>query len=123
MDDALRSLALCQPTTALRGTLRRAIEKLTDGTIINKPRLFVKSSDLVDGTSRMSFVERPTKGKKDIVSKALLAQCGVTPLCMRCGGQSEVGGDIVVAGNISLRWRAWEKVWTLRCICGGLWAH
>jgi len=106
-------------------SLRKVIGKLTNTSIINKPRLFVKSSDLVDGISRMSLAEHPGKGKdRDIVSKALLAHRGITSVCVRCGGQSEGGSDISVAGHISLRWRTWEKLWTVRCICGGLWwAH
>jgi len=124
VNDLLRSLALCQPTPAMSVSLRKIVDKLTNASIINKPRLVVKSSDLVDGISRMSFVERPSKEKhRDIVSKVLLASRGITSVCMRCGGQSEVGGDVSVAGHISLRWRAWEKMWTTRCICGGLWAR
>jgi hypothetical protein len=115
---------MCQPTSAMGASLRKAIGRLTDASIINKPLLFIKSSDLVDGISRMSLIEHPNKEKgRDIVSKALLSQRGITSICMRCGGQSEVGGDVNVAGHISLRWSAWERVWTIRCVCGGLWAH
>src|SRR5258708_2608420 len=107
---------MCQPTSAMSASLRKAIEKLTDASIINKPLLFIKSSDLVDGISRMTLVEHPSREKdRDIVSKTLLSQRGITSICMRCGGQSEVGGDVSVAGHISLRWRAWERVWTVRC--------
>jgi hypothetical protein len=114
---------MCQPTSAMGASLRKAIERLTDASIINKPLLFIKSSDLVDGISRMILVEHPNKEKgRDVVSKALLSQRGITSICMRCGSQSEVGGDNV-AGHISLRWRVWERVWTVRCVCGGLWAH
>jgi hypothetical protein len=123
-NDALRSLALCQPTSAMSVSLRKSIQKLTDSSVIDKPRLFLKSSDLVDGISRMSLVERPSKEKRrDIISKALLAQRGATLVCIRCGGQSDVGGDTNVAGHVSLRWRAWERVWTVRCTCGGTWIH
>jgi hypothetical protein len=84
----------------------------------------VKPSDLADGISRMSLAGSASKEKeKDVVSKGLLAQSGMSSFCIRCGGKSEVGGDVRVAGHLSLRWKSWERVWTIRCTCGGLWAR
>lgn len=111
--------------------IQKAVRKLSSTSVVDKARLFVKSSDLVDGISRMSIAEGPSKQKdRDIITKSLftsfdseISRRGAVSTCIRCGGESEVGGDIGVAGHISLRWGAWEKVWTLRCICGGVWAR
>lgn len=122
VDDARKSLACCQPTPAMTGSLRQIIQKLTSSSVIDKPRLFIKPSDLVDGFSGLSLVDRPSKEKaKDVVSKGLLVQHGVTSVCLRCHGETKVRGEVGV-GHISLRWRTWEKIWAARCICGGLWA-
>jgi len=120
-EDAKRSLACCEPTPAMDINLRQIIQKLTSTSVIDKSRLFVKPSDLVESLSGLSLVDRPSKEKaKDVVSKGLLAQRGSTTICLRCRGESEVGG-VTVAGHSSLRWKTWERVWTVRCICGGPW--
>lgn len=121
--DDTRSLALCQPTVAMNNHLREVVQTLTNSPIIDKSRLFIKPFDLVDGVSQLSL-EGPGKEKdKDVVSKGILVNRGTCLTCLRCGGKSEIGGDVSVAGHVSLRWRAWEKMWTSRCICGGLWVN
>jgi len=120
-DEARRSLALCHPTTAMDALLRKVISKLTTSNVLDKPRLFLKASDLADETSGLSVNEHPDKGNdKDVISKGVLINRGPSFVCLGCGDRSEVGG--ITAGYISLGWRAWEKMWTSRCICGGSWA-
>ena len=41
--------------------------------------------------------------------------------CSRCGGSSNVLFDLQSSEFMSERWKVWEKMWTLRCVCGGLW--
>lgn len=102
--------------------LRQIIQKLTSTSVIDKSRLFVKSSDLVNGISALSLVDRPSKeNAMDVVSKGLLAQGASVIRCMRCRGESEVGTGVVIAGHTSLRWKTWERAWAVRCICGGPW--
>jgi hypothetical protein len=104
--------------------VQATVQRLMNASVIDKGRLFVKPSDLVCGISpSWSLSARQRKPPaKDVVSKSLLVKLRKPDLvCMRCGGRSEVGGEGAVAGHISLRWRAWEKMWTLRCICGGYW--
>lgn len=116
-------MALCQPTPALGISLRKTIQKLSDGSIIDKPRLLIKSSDLVDANSKTPIDHYIKERSRDAVSMGLLAQRGAISICTRCGGKSEVGSNSIVAGHTSLRWRAWERVWASRCVCGGLWTH
>ncbi|EGO18642.1 hypothetical protein SERLADRAFT_418835 [Serpula lacrymans var. lacrymans S7.9] len=92
---------------------------------INKPHLFIKASDLVDELSKLSKLSisgQNTKEKDiDVITKGLLLRHGSGITCLRCGGRSEVTSEVNAAGRISRRWRAWEKTWLARCICGGLW--
>jgi hypothetical protein len=119
VSDRRRSLALCHPTDSMAVTARKVIQKLTNSSVLDKPTLFIKMWDLVDGSS---LSERIIKEKdRDVVSKGFLQRGGPTLRCQGCGGRSEVGGDINVADHISRRWRAWERLWTARCICGGTW--
>lgn len=121
VESTRRSLALCQPTPALGTTLRKTIQRLTSEPIVDKPRLLIKSTDLV-GT----FLEHHCMQQKkiDVVSMGLLTHQGgfSVSVCARCGGRSEVvsNSESTFAGS---RWKTWEKTWRARCICGGLWAH
>ncbi|KZP19504.1 hypothetical protein FIBSPDRAFT_955383 [Athelia psychrophila] len=120
VEETRRSLAVCQPTSAIGISLRKTIQKLTSERIIDKPRLLIKPSDIV-GTS----LEQQTRQKgTDVVSMGLLARHGgfSVNVCARCGGKSEVTNnpDGTFAGA---RWKTWEKTWKARCVCGGLWAH
>ncbi|KII88403.1 hypothetical protein PLICRDRAFT_41563 [Plicaturopsis crispa FD-325 SS-3] len=118
--EARRSLVMCQPTPAMGAHLRAALEKVTVSPVINKPRLFVKPSDLVDGVAAMTL-DSPKGGDRDVVTHALLTNRGPALVCVRCAGKSQIGSDVSIAGHISLRWRTWERIWTTRCVCGGLW--
>lgn len=110
----------CAPLPSCQTFLREAIEKILGSDIINRPKLFLKPSELLDGVSRLSISE-PIKDRDiDVVSKGLLLHRGANIVCTRCGGQSEVGGD-GREGHPSKSWEAWERTWASRCVCGGAW--
>ncbi|KAG2158212.1 uncharacterized protein EDB93DRAFT_1238009 [Suillus bovinus] len=91
--------------------------------IPDRPRLFIKSSDLVDGFANLSASDRPVGDDPgmDVVTKGRLLTQKAGLLCLRCGGRSQVGGEVMVAGRSSPRWKTWERMWAARCICGGSW--
>ena len=119
VEEARRSLALCEPTHVMRPHIRHAIEKVAYSPVVDKPRLFIKPFELMDGVPQI-FDGRKDR-VKDIISKAALGGRGQGVVCIRCGGQSEVGGNISVAGHTSQTWQAWERMWAKHCICGGAW--
>lgn len=97
------------------------MDKVLSSDVIDRLRLFIKPSDLIDGVSRLSVTEQVKEQESDVVSKGVLLHTGVTITCLRCGGQSEIGGEGSVAGHTSMKWHAWEKIWATRCVCGGPW--
>lgn len=110
----------------MKSPLKKAVQKLSNASHIDKPRLFIKSADLVDGLSRMSIADRPRKAKdEDVVSKSLLTRRGAISECIRCGGRTTLGGNSnpVDLNHVPLRWGVWERIWTIQCICGGSWSH
>ncbi|KAJ7343408.1 hypothetical protein DFH08DRAFT_962517 [Mycena albidolilacea] len=118
VEETRRSLALCEPTSAMGSYIKNAIEKVTNATIVNKPRLFIKPSELMDGVPHI-FDARKDKAK-DIISKGTLGGRAQGVVCLRCGSKSEVGGGMNVV-HASDSWRAWEKLWVKHCICAGIW--
>jgi hypothetical protein len=120
-----KSLACCRPMPSLRQILGSFAAKINSSNVVDKPRLFIKPSDLVDGVSKMSLSSNdhlPGAGKdRNVVSKSLLGRHGKELVCLRCTGRSEKEGAGSIGGHISLRWTAWEKNWSSRCICGGQW--
>lgn len=119
--DSHRNLALCQPTTAMHLHLEKTITKLSRSSILNKPLLFIKPEDLVDGVTRFSLDSRIDK-EEDVVSKRMLNGQGPALSCLRCSGKSEIGRAFDIGGKSSLRWWTWEKLWMGYCICGGSWS-
>jgi hypothetical protein len=103
--------------------LKKIIRSLTTSSAIDKPRLFIKSSDLVDGFTNLSTSDRPAGDDPgmDVVTKGMLLKQNPALLCLRCGRRSQVGGEVTVAGRVSPRWKTWERMWATRCICGGSW--
>ncbi|KAJ7063374.1 hypothetical protein C8F01DRAFT_1132759 [Mycena amicta] len=116
-EEAQRSLALCKPTTAMMPHITAAIEKLAQTAVLDRSRLFIKTSELVDGVS----IQRSKEGARDLVSKSALQGLLQVTTCVRCGGKSEVGGGINMRRHSSVNWAAWEKMWAKHCICGGAW--
>ncbi|GLB34886.1 hypothetical protein LshimejAT787_0204510 [Lyophyllum shimeji] len=121
-DSCRRALVSCQPTPAMHPHLSKIIQEITQSSILNKPILFIKPHDLVDGVARLNAAAMKDK-ERDVITKGVLAGVTSTVTCLRCGGESGVVDDFDVGGTVSPRWRAWEKMWTLRCICGGSWSR
>ncbi|KIJ16952.1 hypothetical protein PAXINDRAFT_168391 [Paxillus involutus ATCC 200175] len=121
-DEARMSLSKCHPVQAQHVFLRKIIQTLYTSTAIDKPRLFIKPVDLVDGIASLSTSDPlQTDQERDVVTKGLFLRRGPGLLCLRCGHRSEVGGEVTVAGHVSVRWKTWEKMWATRCVCGGAW--
>jgi hypothetical protein len=116
-----RSLSLCQPTPAMHLYLGRTIARLIRSSILNKPLLFIKPDDLVDGVTCLSL-DLKIDNTQDVVSKRTLNGQGPALSCLRCGGKSEIGRAFEVGGRSSIRWWTWEKMWMVYCICGGSWS-
>lgn len=115
-----RSLIACHPAPALGSHLRKAIDRVINSDSINRPRLFVKPADLIDGVSRLSVTDDYVKMKRDVVSKGPLRGIpGV--ICVRCEGVSEVGHGVKTERGDSTRWRNLEHDWVKICVCGGAW--
>ena len=120
-----KALAACQPTAAMQHDLIQSIQTITQSpTILNKATLFIKPFDLVDGVSRLCIGGQQKETERDVVTKGVLSSRGSADACLRCGGVTEVVKD-AVSQPTSVKspsvWRAWEKRWMLRCICGGSW--
>jgi hypothetical protein len=112
----------CRLTPAFQPLLREVTDKILKSGVIDRPKLFIKSSELIDGVTQLSIADKMKQREPDVVSKALLLQRGgISVVCVRCGGRSEIGGNGMVVGHVSLRWRAWEQSWAWRCVCGGAW--
>ena len=121
-------MASCRPTAAIRDSLVSFGQRLEAVGALDKPRLFIKASDLVDGVSKVSLgpaMATPTAGggkDRDVVTRSALISGKELRICFRCEGRSTRGPQPpVVAGQVSLRWFAWQKLWYARCICGGMW--
>jgi len=120
-----KALAACQPTAMMQYDLIQSIQVITQSpTILNKATLFIKPFDLVDGLTRLSIGSQQKETEKDVVTKGVLFSRGSIDTCLRCGGVTEVVKDAlsqVTTMKLPSRWRTWEKMWMLRCICGGSW--
>ncbi|KAF8163366.1 hypothetical protein B0H34DRAFT_650242 [Crassisporium funariophilum] len=118
-----RALARCQPSGIAQAYLNQIIHKLTQpATILNKSTLFIKPYDLVDGITRLSVGTYRKDNEKDVVTKGMLMKTSAKSVCLRCGGKTAVDKDVRVSGVTSSKWRTWEKMWFLRCVCGGPWS-
>ncbi|KAI6118877.1 hypothetical protein EV401DRAFT_1862628 [Pisolithus croceorrhizus] len=116
------SLARCHPVPAQHYRLQTIIQTLSSSAAINKPRLFIKPSDLVDGFTNLSVTTPSWKEQgRDVVTKGQLLRRGIGVTCLRCGQESEVGGELGVPVHVLSMWRSWESMWMTRCVCGGSW--
>lgn len=118
-DGCGKALILCKPVQNMRPHLSKLIRKITQPSIFSKPILFIKPYDLVDGFGRTVATPKQSVSK-DVVTKRALVGANVTMTCLRCGGETTLASDVGASGN-AVRWRAWERIWALQCICGGNW--
>ncbi|KAF9013889.1 hypothetical protein BDQ17DRAFT_1230808 [Cyathus striatus] len=121
-NECRKALVACQPVPAMYTSLGFAVQKLSEGTILNKAVLFLKPEDFVDGLGRLSLDEPKNEKDHDVITKGTRVKRVTERICLRCGGKSNVNTDIKPTTPGSTRWRTWEKVWNSRCICGGLWS-
>ncbi|KZT28426.1 hypothetical protein NEOLEDRAFT_1058289 [Neolentinus lepideus HHB14362 ss-1] len=123
-DILLRSLASCKPSMSMHASVRQAVLKILDAQVVDKPRLFIKPSNLLHGLTKMSITDTDPKEKeRDVLTKGVLSNHGARVRCVRCDGLSEAARPLHNMGQLSDRWRAWEGTWSLHCICGGLWSN
>ena len=122
-EEAMASFVEGHPMPAQHELLKKIIRSLTTSSAIDKPRLFIKSSDLVDGFANLSTSDRSAGDDPgmDVVTKSMLLKQNPSLLCLRCGRRSQVGGEVMVAGHLSPRWKTWERMWATRCICEESW--
>lgn len=121
-------MASCRPTPVMRERLVSFGQRLEATGAVDKPRLFIKASDMVDGISKVSLgpamtVPSAVAGKdRDVITRSALIPGKDLRICFRCEGRSIKGlQPPIIAGQLSLRWFAWLKLWYARCICGGAW--
>ncbi|KAI6109497.1 hypothetical protein F5141DRAFT_1063741 [Pisolithus sp. B1] len=109
------SLARCHPVPPQHYRLQTIIQTLSSSAAINKPRLFIKPSDLVDGFTNLSITTPSWKEQgRDVVTKGQLLRRGIGVTCLRCGQESEVGGELGVPVHVLSMWRSWESMWMTR---------
>ncbi|KAH7871762.1 hypothetical protein F5879DRAFT_999522 [Lentinula edodes] len=121
-DEMRKALASCSPSLSMQIPLREAVNSMSRSPALNKARLFIKSFEMIDGHNQTMSLDRLQKDKiknRDVVSKGVLLYRAQGTECVRCGGRSEYGKDIMVSRPLN----NWEKSWARRCICGGLWTR
>ncbi|KAG2157205.1 hypothetical protein DEU56DRAFT_763462 [Suillus clintonianus] len=123
VEEVMASFAEGHAVPAQHDQLKKTIRSLTTSSAIDKPQLFIKSFDLVDGFASLSASDSPPGDDPgtDVVTKGVLSTQNPGLLCLRCGRRSQVGGEVIDAGHSSPRWKTWERMWAARCICGGSW--
>ncbi|KAF4615030.1 hypothetical protein D9613_003116 [Agrocybe pediades] len=123
-EDFRRSLAACQPTNTTRSHLTELLQNISRSeTLINKSALFIKPSDLMDGLTQLPGHTSKKADEKDVVSKAPISMKGPTDLCIRCGGKTVTSQNAyTTSANFLSKWRVFETMWQLRCVCGGRWS-
>jgi hypothetical protein len=118
VDDCRLSLALCQPVPSMYSALINIIRRVNDSSALNKSKLFIKPTDLVDGVQQLSLSAENKESKVDVVFKKPFAKQTPASVCLRCGGLSTLGSDLFKP-DVSVKWRMWEKMQMPRCICYG----
>ncbi|KAF7778667.1 hypothetical protein Agabi119p4_3012 [Agaricus bisporus var. burnettii] len=123
-EDYRTALAACQPTQALWPHLSMIVKKITETpNMINKMTLFIKPGDLVDDVINLN-IGTGTASKQqneDIVTKGVMPTQSPHLTCLRCGGSSVAVSTSSLAESTSDQWKVWEKMWALKCVCGGSW--
>ncbi|KAH0583791.1 hypothetical protein H2248_009394 [Termitomyces sp. 'cryptogamus'] len=117
-----RALVSCQPTSDMHQLLSRIIRSLTQPSILTKATLFIKPHELVDGLGNLSIAPKKDTDK-DVISKKSINGIVASMICSQCKGKTALANDLSIGGSVPLPWRAWEKKWAIRCICGGRWKN
>lgn len=117
-DDCRLSLASCRPVTSMYPLLSKILRRIDGLKGLNKPMLFIKPMDLVDGVQQLSLAFEKKEIEMDAILKKPLAKQTPESVCVRCGGTSLLGVDLSDS-KISIKWRMWEKTQMPRCVCYG----
>ena len=140
------SLVSCKPMHETRSAVHTIACKITTSPVLDKMRLFIRPTDLVDGLGRLSLgdFDPPSSSThddaatplpdtssgtssarkehdRDMVTKAPLGQQREAYVCLRCGGKSDLPVDLAEPEIGCQGWRIWEGRWASECICGGSW--
>ncbi|KZV69480.1 hypothetical protein PENSPDRAFT_753343 [Peniophora sp. CONT] len=118
-----RSLAYCQPVPQLSQGIRSLAAIIVEAGAIDKPQLFINAPELISGFLHMDISNADTRqkdGQRDVVSKGLLLPSLPSYECLRCAGCTQVYANVGGKYN-SKGWGLWERLWSQRCICGGVW--
>lgn len=100
------------------------VKKITETpNMINKMTLFIKPGDLVDDVINLNIGTGTVSKQQneDIVTKGVMPTQSPHLTCLRCGGSSVAVSTPSLAESTSDQWKVWEKMWTLKCVCGGSW--
>lgn len=135
MNDCRAALAACRPIASMHTHLSNVITKLTDSNVIDKPTLFLKPSELLDGVANISLttpLPPPINNNgpllmpgsddnmvnRDVVTKG---NFGKMPsfFCLRCGGRADFA--YLSDDKLSIKWKTWARSWGSRCVCHGPW--
>ncbi|KAF9535274.1 hypothetical protein CPB83DRAFT_841502 [Crepidotus variabilis] len=120
-EECRKALTNCNPVPQMQSHLFQLAKTISDSeTILNKTKLFIKPFDLVDDVARLSFESR-RPDEKDVIGKGLLAKEVSRDECLRCGGKTSTSRNFVKIPGTTGRWTMWERMWQVRCICGGPW--
>jgi hypothetical protein len=123
-EDCRIALAACQPTQALWPHLSIIVKKITEApNVVNKMALFIKPGDLVDDVISLNIGTGTSQKQQNenIVTKGVMRTQSPHLTCLRCGGSSVTVPSTSLAESTSDQWKVWEKMWALRCVCGGSW--
>ncbi|KAF5381080.1 hypothetical protein D9615_004015 [Tricholomella constricta] len=84
-DSCRRALISCRPTPAMHLHLSKVIQKVTQPSVLNKPILFIKPQDLVDGVARLCSAPKKDRDKDVHVMSAVLGRnyTDQRPFCWR----------------------------------------
>ncbi|KAI4517588.1 hypothetical protein K525DRAFT_289458 [Schizophyllum commune Loenen D] len=140
------SLVSCKPMHDARASVHAIARKIATSSVLDKMRLFIRPTDLVDGLGRLSLgdFDPPSSSTpddaatplpdtssgtssarkehdRDMVTKAPLGQQREAYVCLRCGGKSDLPVDLAEPEIGCQGWRIWEGRWASECICGGSW--
>lgn len=101
------------------------MKKITETpNVLNKATLFIKPDDLVDAVVNLHIEGNHRKEQsrdEDTITKVAVMTSDPYLTCSRCGGSSNVAFNVQSPEYVSERWKIWERMWTVRCVCGGLW--
>ncbi|KAH9484366.1 hypothetical protein JR316_0003847 [Psilocybe cubensis] len=120
-----RALAACCATNLMKTELTEILNKISQSeSLLNKPALFIKPYNLIDGLARLSLLSgRRKNDEKDIITKMAIPKHTARDRCLRCGGKTVIDRNTATPRpRVHTKWHLYELMWQLRCVCGGAWS-